>query len=758
MKNKIIYDGRMFGGTDIKSGRIRLANSLLSRRLEANTLTAVVKSEDTTLTNFVRNTPLYYYHREKQICIVYVQTIDRIGPNKYKIYGTSAIGLLIEGRHMGGIYTGQTAQEVISDICGTVPFSIKRNLAETKLYGWLPIASRRDNLAQVLFAVGAALKTDLDGVLRIEGLWDGISGQVTRDDMYTDAAAGHDGKVTQVIVNEHQYVPWTEEKQLFEGTAQEGDIIPFDNPMHTLTADGFSILDSGANWAKVSAGSGILTGRTYLHNTRQISRDVFSAQEPNIEPIEDATLVSLVNSHACAQRMANYYKCRERVEASVIYRGEKPGDRLATYHPFDKIGVSACLESADITLSNTLKAKEKILVGFVPPKPEIGYITERVVLTGTGIWKKPPGVDRVDYVLIGPGQGGKAGKKGEPGSATTLSFSYSLLGIPTNYSGKEPGDGGKGGEGGDPGHGGKIYRGEMDLSNISELSYSCGIGGHGAAYDEDSPDSEGAEGTPTTLEDVSSDLGSSSESGYVDIITGEIYARTGLHGIAGGDGAGATAEDRQNSNHTNGFLFTPSTGVTDEDGVFWPGGLTKSKDSGTGYLNLSGDGDSISFNGNLGDGYAGAEVSYALGSGAAAGSPGLDGVALGRYTVSLNSAKTVITARAYAAKGRKGADAAIVPKKAANGNGGRGGYGGGGGSSIGVAGTFSGSERTPVGSYSMSSSTADPGEGGLPSQGGEGGDGLIILYYSIPKEDHSGSFVDRTGRFFLDRLGRRLIV
>lgn len=755
--NKIRYLDHVFGEEDdIKKGNCYLVGTLLGDSLSINTLEFDVESDDSTLTQFKRNDPVIYEHNGKQIGIFYVQNIERIGATTYSFSAVSALGILAEGKHYGGIYTGQTVAEILPDICGTVPYEIKTNLTEIKLYGWLPIASPRDNLAQVLFAIGAVIKTDLGGVLRIESLWDGISGELTQNQMYEGPSVKYDSAVTQVVVTEHQYVEGGEETKLFEGTAQQGDIITFNSPMYELVADGFSILESGANYAKVSGGSGTLKGRAYIHNTREVVRDVSEAAEPNIKTVKDATLVSLVNSTAVAERLANYFQWTETIQAPIVYQGEVPGNRVATWHPYDKTGVTACLESADINLSNTLKADETLLVGFVPPKPETGYITERVVLTGSGRWKKPAGVTRIEYVLIGPGQGGRAGKKGEPGSATTLSFSYSLLGINTRYSGKHPGEGGKGGEGGAPGHGGKIYRGEMDLSVIDELEYSCGPGGTGATYDESNPEAEGNEGSATTLGDISSDLGSSSEFGYTDIITGEVYATTGLQGIAGGDGAGTTAEDRENSSN-DGFYFTPSTGVTDEDGAFWAGGTTKTQGN-TEPPKLTGDGDSISFNGSLGDGYAGAEVSYALGSGAAAGAAGIDGTALGRFTVSRNSSKTTITARAYATNGLKGADAAIVPKKALNGNGGRGGYGGGGGSSIGIAGTYSGSDGSPVGSYNLSSTTADPGEGGLPSQGGEGGDGLIILYYSVPKETQNGPIMDRTGRFILDKLGRRFVV
>lgn len=759
-RNKIKYRNTIYDR--LSSGGVHLAMSFLPDALEANTLSVAVETENKEILDFLLDDPVTYYYRKKQIGIFYLQSVQQITENKYELYATSAIGLLMKRIHRGGIYTGQTVKEILPDIFGPIPYSVKSNLLDIKLYGWLPYvkppdSSARDNLVQILFAIGASVKTDLNGTVRIEPLWDGVSSFEGTDRMGQGASVTRDAKVTSVSVTEHQYTVGTESVDLFEGTVQEGDIITFDEPMHSLEATGFSILSSGANYATLSAGSGKLTGKNYIHNTRIIEKKISESQTENIESVEDKTLVSLVNSNAAAERLANYHKCFEFIDAKIVYKDEMPGDVINVYHPYDKKIVTACLESADINLSNTLKADETLLVGFVPPKPETGYITERVVLTGSGTWKKPAGVTRIEYVLIGPGQGGRAGKKGEPGSATTLSFSYSLLGINTRYSGKHPGEGGKGGEGGAPGHGGKIYRGEMDLSVIDELEYSCGPGGTGATYDESNPEAEGNEGSATTLGDISSDLGSSSEFGYTDIITGEVYATTGLQGIAGGDGAGTTAEDRENSTAQDGFHFTPSTGVTDEDGTFWPGGTTKTQGN-TEPPKLTGDGDQISFNGSLGDGYAGAEVSYALGSGAAAGAAGQNGTALGRFTVSRNSSKTTITARAYATNGLKGADAAIVPKKALNGNGGRGGYGGGGGSSIGAAGTFSGSDGTPVGSYNLSSTTADPGEGGLPSKGGEGGDGLIILYYSVPKETQNGPVMDRTGRFILDKLGRRFVV
>lgn len=71
---------------------------------------------------------------------------------------------------MAGFIPGDTLQAILSDVISDVPYVIKSNLQGVKLYGWLPIATQKDNLAQVLFAVGATIKSDLDGILHIEGI------------------------------------------------------------------------------------------------------------------------------------------------------------------------------------------------------------------------------------------------------------------------------------------------------------------------------------------------------------------------------------------------------------------------------------------------------------------------------------------------------------------------------------------------------------------------------------------------------------
>lgn len=709
------------------------------------------------------NTPIIVY-RGGEIKARFVSSgVSRIGPVTYQLTGRSPMGALTGMVHTGGIYTGQTVEEVVKEICGNIPSLIKSVYAGVKLYGWLPYAdgkerSARDNLAQVLFAIGAYLRTDLNGVLRIEPLWDGTASLIDVDRSYIGGTVKYDSPISAVTVTEHQYVAGTEVKELFSGTAQNGDIITFSEPMHSLSATGFTILESGANYAKISAGTGALTGKAYIHNTRLITQPVTAGAAENVKSVTDATLVSLVNSYAVAKRLADYYRCRETITNDIVSGHEKPGHVVSVYHPYDKKMVSACIQSLDTTMSATLKSSMEALVGFTPAQPESAeYFDERVVLTGSGEWQVPENVTAITAVLIGGAQGGYCGHGGNPAEAKTESYTETILGSLLQHNTDKWALGGKGGLGGDPGSGGKILQATFDVTPAQKFSYACGVGGFGAAFDANNwantPNTPGAEGTKTTFGSLDSSTGSTSDIGYTDPVTGEVFAAKGEQGIAGGDGAGMNPNHGDNDRH----IPLKSTSVVDEDGHVWEGGATKVNDNG---IVLPSAGDEQSFTGDLGEGYCGGAVSYNCGSGAAAGANGNHGNAAGSFRLvavpSRGMPKTSITVTASGSASVNGADATLVPKKPTiYGKGGRGGYGGGGDGATGISQTYyGGSKSGTLNNYPGSVRTT----GSNGAQGGPGGDGCIILYYRKPKPVQSGALKTSDGRDLLDALDRRMIV
>ena len=715
-RNQIVYGQWVFADAQIQNANIFLTTSLMSDSLEANTFTADVECEDRTIVNFERNAPLVYSHKGVQIGIFYVQDIVRIGPTTYTISATSAIGMLIEGLHYGGIYNGETVAEILPGICGSVPYEVKSSLQNITLYGWLPVASPRDNLSQVLFAIGATVKTDLNGILRIEGLWDGVSGSIGEDDLYRGQDVEYAAKVTRVVVTEHQYTEGTEEMELFNGTSQAGDIITFSEPMHNLSATGFTITESGSNYAILSAGTGVLTGQKYIHNTRQVSRDVAQANTENVVSVEDATLVSLVNSVAVAERLSNYYACRETIMGDISLNRQSTGDVVEIYHPYDRETVQACIKSLEINVSGNLRATAEQLIGFLPISTEdTEYYDYREVITEDSTWIVPDGVTGLTGVLISGGRGGYSGHRGE-----MVVYPESYNSTEEGYRGYDPGPGAEGGQGGEVGEGGHILQFTIEVSPGQSFQAHIGVGGVGGVH-ADTGSVQGSLGGATTFGTYTSDDGSPSPTGYTDIITGETYATPGDKvGIAGGKGSGSEGLGQ----------YVKGPNVSDYDGTVWEAGPITNPSE-----NVSED---------AGDYHA--EAGKGCGGGAAVGANGSPG-GMGRVEVEYTWRWEV---HPYTGPTGHGADAVKPAKRTVRGGGGNGGHGGGGEGGMGLA----------LYNYNLdfwAQISADRGYPGNGSDGGDGGDGIIILYYRKPIETESGAIIGSDNKIRLDKYGRLMV-
>lgn len=746
--NQIVYGQWTFTDTQIHSANVYLSTSLMSDSLEANTFTADVDCTDRSIIDFERNAPLVYSHKGVQVGIFYVQDIVRIGPTTYTISATSAIGLLIEGLHYGGIYSGETVEEILPGICGNVPYEVKTNLRDTALYGWLPVASPRDNLSQVLFAIGATVKTDLNGILRIESLWNGLSGNVGEDKLYRGQSVEYGAKVTQVVVTEHQYTEGGEEAELFTGTTQQGDIITFDEPMHNLVASGFSVTESGANYAIVTAGTGTLTGKKYIHNTRQVTRtvDPYTNSE-NVKSVTEATLVSLVNSVAVAERLVNYYKCQETINGDIVLDQQATGDVVTTYHPYDLETVQACIESLEINVSNTLRATATQLVGYVPPQFEqIVTYDEHELLTGSGSWTVPDGVTEIRLVLIAGGQAGYNGQAGEDcaagGNIVYRDSDEQTNPVPAGQTGTASasasetayGDSaGQGGDGGNAGTAGNVYQTTIDVTPGDSISYSCGAGGS----------SNGAAGGQTTFGSLTSADGGVLPNGYTDVVTGITYALGGVAGEAGGNG-GANGSEGESVNGASG---------------------------GSGYR---GDSDSRTKSGESGWLEWTSTASYSDGGAGGGGAGGRSGGINGSNGGDAIESVWGPTLWQYGAKSTYGACASGSGGRGANGaagatygSAGSGGGGGGGAGAISNA-TVSAQQNSSFRNTGSTSSTVTAraevsiyprsgGDGGAGGSGGAGAAGCIIIYYGVAREVKSGAIIGSDNLIRLDKYGRLMV-
>ena len=735
--------------------------------LEADTLDITVLSESGTIRYFDKNEKVEFFRSGSRVGTYHLHSVTRVGPKLYTLSALSAVGLLIVRPHRGGIYTGQTVAEVVAEICGDIPVLIETVYRNIKLYGWLPIASARDNLRQVLFAIGAWLHTDENGTLRVQKLWDGTASVIDFNSVDSrNIHVKHLDPVSAVAVTEHQYIAGTEDVTLFEGTAQQGDVIEFDEPAHTLTAEGFTILESGANYAILSAGTGKLTGKSYIHNRRVVTRTVTEGVAENVEPITDATLVSLVNSSAVAQRMAAYYACREQLTVDVNPAAEHAGHVVSLWNEWDKQQTLACIASRETTISGLLKSRTSALVGFLPPQPEIAeYYDERVILTGSGEWTVPEGITEIRAVLIGGGQGGASGSPGSPSTeCKAINQTSEVTASTTTYRGWCPMIGGAGGNKGAGGEGGKVLTVSQAVTAGEKIAYAAGVGGAGGAYSADAQ-TAGSGGADTVFGSHSSADGSTTKNGYYDPVSGDTYAAHGAEGVNGGAGGGGNGE-------TNSTAYIDGGSVTDADGNTWtPGANPTSTDTLSDDASASGVWGNIEIEGTYPNRHWTCSVKAVQGKGAGGGAAvGANGD-VGTHNANDPNAWSYrgeagsstnphgkAYAIAYGGVGGNGGNAVAPAKASKYGSGGAGGNGGGGAGGGGFAyGEKRVSKEYPPTDCSAGGNKGTSGTPGRGSDGGEAGDGCIIIYYRRPKLVQSGWLKDKNGKPVLDRLGRRII-
>ena len=618
---------------------------------------------------FAYGEPVWYWHGDKLLGKFYMETVDRIGPYSFAITCTSAIGLLENSQHYGGIYTGQTAGAIIRDVIGgAVEYTLDKRLESIPMYGWLPVATRRENLHQALFALGAIAAKDTIGTLTITVLEKGEPSVLGERRVVLGGSVEYQTPASQVLISEHAYTAYKtdEDKTLFEGeVAAEpiitpkgqsvtGVLVVYDGPMHDVSVSNGSILEQGVNYAVLGQSSDCkLTGKAYTHTIRVISAtpgsdadaQALTDRTDNIVKVENATLVSLANSENVAARMAAYYASTKTISNAIIVGDERPGATVQFEDPFgdDTVGF---LSSMTLNMSNTLTADTEILSGYAPTDFGNYYQHSKVILTSQTFTVPEEARDKLRVVLIGGGDGGSPGSAGEKGVGGSWSEGY--------------GSSGPGGAGGRRGAGGKTY--SVTIAATPGDTYRASIGPGGAS---------GSRGSASTFGPYSSDSGQSSESGFTDLFTGTIYATPGEDGIAGG--SGVDADSGSTTVYYNGRAY-----------ISGANGAGRRESGLTGYGGLGG-GPAAGVNGG-----AGGDAKF-------------------------TSKKNDFMDGGDGGKGATPVSGLSATVRGAGGNGGHGGGGGGGGG--GVAGSHT---------YTWPGSG---GAGGSGSSGGRGADGLIILYW-----------------------------
>lgn len=482
-------------------------------------------------------TPVVPYWNDRSLGKFFMTSIVQTGRSRWKITAVSKVGLLGRQRHYGGIYRGEPFAEVAADIIGdTASYILDDALKNQAVFGYLPVSTRRENLHQLLFAMGAAIRKHDNADFFITGLRDDAPSSIPDERVFVGGSVRHNNMSSKVIVHEHTFNAYDtdEEIKLYDGevatenivtpqgASVSGTIVLFSEPMHDLTVENGSILESGVNYAVLGPGGGvILRGKKYTHAMRAVVRPVTETANvtESSHVVEKATLVSPLNSEAVADRLYSYYSSAETIETDILVENEQPGDSITISDPFDR-EITGIISSMVMSPSGILRAQMEIVNGYSTDIPLGNAYSQVAVFTKSGTWISPV-TGKIRGVLVGGGDGGWSGGDGTDGE-------YSV--------GAGYGQAGKPGVAGLYGNGGKILVFTTDVVEGETYDITLGRGGAGGV-NNGTQSVQGGLGTPTTFGRLfTSAQGAPSSGGYTELFSGEIYGKRGKSGIAGGKG------------------------------------------------------------------------------------------------------------------------------------------------------------------------------------------------------------------------------
>ena len=317
-----------------------------------------------------------------KFCLVDAQ---RDTKNKYTFKFQSPIGLLSDTQHYGGVYKAKIASELIEEIIGgKIPYTIKQVFSKIKLYGWLPISTRRDNLKQVLFACGGCIQKNSEGNVYITTLNETTPKVIPDSLVFSTGPLKNNNSVNAVSVIEHGFVKdeTVKTEELFKGelsgnnfTTPKGlvvkncAIVTWNDPAFNIAATGSTIQESDANYCVVTAGANVVvSGQKYMHTQNIVNKSkAENSLTVKTAEVKDATLVSLANSASTAERVLAYYGNTITTKPTFILNGEKPTDIITVANSYGEKSTGFIKSIHAQCGINSQRGNCEVVVDYVPP-------------------------------------------------------------------------------------------------------------------------------------------------------------------------------------------------------------------------------------------------------------------------------------------------------------------------------------------------------------------------------------------------------
>lgn len=330
-------------------------------------------------------------YRDGQLeAVRYIVNCQRQTKRNYVFSCQSAIGLM-EDDYLGGMYRDIPVKTLLVDILQEQNFHLNAIYEGKTISGYLPVCTRREALQQLVFSIGAMVTTLGGAAIQIDPIPDSFSATILPSKIFYGAKEEMQPRVARIEVDAHKYTEIAEEELLLEEEYVSGDgvLLTFSEPHHSYTIAGGSIVESGANWVRLSAdGNVTLTGKKYRHTTtRHVQNDpqTTAADRNNVYSIEHATLIHAGNIHDVLKRLYGISRLRRAVTQEIVVSGQRAGQRVSSTNPWGDV-IQGYITSMESDLTQNSHTASVVMLGTKVSVSALFYAGELIAGDVGGIY------------------------------------------------------------------------------------------------------------------------------------------------------------------------------------------------------------------------------------------------------------------------------------------------------------------------------------------------------------------------------------
>ena len=367
----------VFYGGELRNVKLTQEMNPISTQISINPADFTLDSKADIEYSFQAKQPLSILFNGQLKATTFVKSAKRKARFLWDIQSEDYIGIMDGIPYYGGMYFGQDAYDLLVDIftVAKVPYAINKALKGVLLYGYIPFTTCREALMQATFAVQNVTDTSNSDVVKVFALEEDVKQTIPLNRIMQGQNFADEETITGVELTVHSYKQITETVDVYDASESgsgENIFVKFSEPLHDLSITNGTIIQSGTNYAVITANENcILTGQKYEHitQTRRKNNPIVLASEiEKIVAVDNATLVSVANAEMVLDKCYNWITRTNTtnlkiVEGKHILQGDyvKYGEKKYSTFKYGEKNSNTVVYDEPVNVGENIKAETEYL-------------------------------------------------------------------------------------------------------------------------------------------------------------------------------------------------------------------------------------------------------------------------------------------------------------------------------------------------------------------------------------------------------------